>query len=207
LREAAAELGVREVSVLGYPDTAVDKVPAGTAIRAIVSHIRRLRPQVIVSFGPDGGYGHPDHIAISQFATAATLCAADGGYRIHEGQQQDSFPPHRVSKAYYLAWRRNKWDAYQSAFRKLTSSVDGIERVASPWPDWAVTTEIDTSTYWPAVWKAVCCHRTQLSIYEKLENLTEEQQTALWGSQQFYRMYSSVNGGRQLERDLFEGVR
>ena len=37
--------------------------------------------------------------------------------------------------------------AYQAAFRKLTSMVDGVERQAHPWPDWAVTTEIDTSAY------------------------------------------------------------
>ena len=78
------------------------------------------------------------------------------------------FPPHRVAKLHYLAWRKNKWEAYQAAFRKLTSMVDGVERQAHPWPDWAVTTEIDTSAVWPIVWKAVCCHRTQMSIYERL---------------------------------------
>ncbi len=207
LRAAAAVLGIREVSVLGYADGAVDKVQAGTAIRAIVSHIRRIRPQVIVTFGPDGGYGHPDHIAISQFTTAATVCAADCGYRIDDGLQTDSLPPHRAEKVHYLAWRNSKWEAYQAAFRKLTSTVDGVQRQATPWPDWAVTTEIDTSAFWPVVWKAVCCHHTQMSIYERLEDLSEEQQTELWGSQEFYRVYSSVNGGRELETDLFEGLR
>src|SRR5512133_3776108 len=56
LRAAAAALCVRDVSVLGYPDGAVDKVQAGLAICAIVSHIRRIRPHVILSFGPEGAY-------------------------------------------------------------------------------------------------------------------------------------------------------
>jgi LmbE family N-acetylglucosaminyl deacetylase len=129
LRAAAAVLSIREVSVLGFPDGAVDKVPAGTAIRAIVPHIRRIQPDVIVTFGPEGAYGHPDHIAISQFTTAATVCAADCGYRIDDGPQMDLFPPHRVAKLYYLAWRKNKWEAYQAAFRKLTSMVDGAEQL------------------------------------------------------------------------------
>jgi len=85
--------------------------------------------------------------------------------------------------------------------------VDGIARQANPWPDWAVTTEIDTSVYWPAVWKAVCCHQTQMSMYERLEQLSEAQQRALWGSQEFYRVHSTANGGRKLENDLFEGLR
>ncbi len=207
LRAAAAVLGIREVSILSYPDGAVDQVEATTALRAVVSDIRRIQPDVIVTFGPEGAYGHPDHIAISQFTTAAIVCAADCGYRVDDGSQARSLPPHRVGKLYYLAWRSNKWQAYQAAFRKLTSTVDGVERQAAPWPDWAVTTEIDTSAYWPTVWKAVCSHQTQLSIYERLENLTDDQQTALWGSQEFYCAYSSVNGGRELETDLFEGLR
>jgi len=207
LRDAAAVLGLREVSLLDYPDGAVDQVEATTAVRAVVSHIRRIQPDVVVTFGPEGAYGHPDHIAISQFTTAAAVCAADNGYRVDGGSQMDSFPAHRAAKLYYLAWRKNKWEAYQGAFRKLTSMVDGVERQATPWPDWAVTTEIDTSAFWPIVWEAVCCHKTQMSIYERLEDLAEEQQTALWGSQEFYRVYSSLNGGRRLETDLFEGIR
>ena len=206
LRAAAAVLGIREVSLLGCPDGAVDQVPSAIAIRAIVSHIRRIRPHVIVTFGPDGGYGHPDHIAISQSTTAAVLCAADSEYRFEDGPPLIPVP-HRVSKLHHLAWRNNKWAAYQAAFRRLTSTVDGVERQASPWPDWAVTTEIDTSAFWPTVWEAVCRHQTQMSIYERLEDLTAEQQIALWGSQEFYRVFSSVNGGRKLETDLFEGLR
>jgi len=207
LRAAAAVLGIREVCVLGFPDGAVDNVPAATAVGAIVAHIRRIRPDVIVTFGPEGAYGHPDHIAISQFTTAATVCAADSGYRIDGGSQMDSFAPHRAAKLHYLAWRKDKWEAYQAAFRKLTSMVDGVERQATPWPDWAVTTQIDTSAFWTIVWKAVRCHQTQMSIYERLDDLTEEQQTALWGSQEFYRVYSSLNGRRNQETDLFEGLR
>jgi hypothetical protein len=46
-----------------------------------------------------------------------------------------------------------------------------------------------------------------MSINERLQDLTEEQQTALWGSQEFYRAFSVVSGGRNLESDLFEGLR
>ena len=207
LRAAAAVLGIREVSILGYPDGAVDQIDAVIAIRAMVRHIRRIRPHVVVTFGPEGAYGHPDHIAISQFTTAAITCAADAGYHTGDESGDDPLPAHRVAKLHYMAWRNDKWDAYQAAFRKLTSLVDGVPRQAAPWPDWAVTTVIDTSHYWPVVWKAVCCHQTQMSIYERLEQLTTEQQTALWGSQEFYRAYSSVNGGRRRETDLFEGLR
>ena len=207
LRAAAATLGIREVVILGYPDGAVDQIDAATAIAAIVQHIRRVRPHVVITFGPDGAYGHPDHIAISQFTTSAVVCAADTGYDARGGSSGDRSSAHRVAKLYNLAWRNAKWEAYQAAFRKLTSMVDGVARQANPWPDWAVTTEVDTSTYWSVVWKAVCCHQTQMSMYERLEQLSEAQQRALWGSQEFYRVHSAVNGGRQVENDLFAGLR
>jgi len=207
LRAAAVVLGISDVSILGYPDGAVDQIDAVIAIRAIVGHIRRVRPDVVVTFGPEGAYGHPDHIAISQFTTAAIVCASDAGYCADDGSHGDPLLSHRVAKLHYLAWRSYKWEAYQAAFRELTSLVDGVARQATPWPDWAITTEIDTSSYWPIVWKAVCCHQTQISIYKHLDQLSGERQRALWGSQEFYRAYSAVNGGRKTETDLFDGLR
>jgi LmbE family N-acetylglucosaminyl deacetylase len=201
LRAAAKALGVSEVSVLGWPDGGVDRVEPTSAIREIVSHIRRIRPEVVVTFGPEGAYGHPDHIAISQFATAAVVCAADADYSV------DDSVPHRVAKFYYMAWGAEKWAAYQAAFKKLTITVDGLERQATPSPDWLITTRMDTSAVWRTVWEAVCKHETQMSVYEKLGELSTEQQMALWGSQEFYRVFSVVNGGRDVERDLFDGLR
>src|SRR5690242_4736052 len=75
LRAAAAVLGVQSVAILGYPDGGVDQVDPAIAMPALVQHIRRIRPHVVVTFGPEGAYGHPDHIAISQLTTAASMCA------------------------------------------------------------------------------------------------------------------------------------
>jgi LmbE family N-acetylglucosaminyl deacetylase len=85
--------------------------------------------------------------------------------------------------------------------------VDGNERQAVPWPDWALTTVIDTSAVAPAVWRAVSCHKTQMSIYARLGELSDEHHRALWGTQEFYRVFSTVSGGRVQESDLFEGLR
>jgi LmbE family N-acetylglucosaminyl deacetylase len=193
LRAAAKELGVREVAILGFPDGALDAVDAATVQDAVAEQLRRVRPDVVITFGSEGAYGHPDHIAISQFTTAAVVRSADEG--------------HRVSKLYYIAWTAPTWAAYQSALKKLTSTVDGVERQVVPSPDWGITTRIDTSAVWPTVWRAVQCHRTQMSIYKNLEGLAAEHHRALWGVQEFYRAFSLVNGGRTRESDLFEGLR
>jgi LmbE family N-acetylglucosaminyl deacetylase len=202
LRAAAGELGVREVCLLDYRDKELDQADPAEAIGKIVGHLRRVRPQVVITFAPDGAYGHPDHIAISQLTTAGIVCAADPAY-----PSEDGVSSHRVAKLYYMAWPEASWRAYQDAFRDLTITVDGVERRAFPWPDWAITTVVDTTAHWPRVWRAVCCHKTQLAIYSKLEQLPEEHHQAIWGAQQYYRVFSLVNGGRRRESDLFEGLR
>jgi LmbE family N-acetylglucosaminyl deacetylase len=199
---AARELGVREVSLLGYPDGDLDRANPAEAIGRIVAQLRRVRPQVVLTFGPEGAYGHPDHVAISQLTTAAVVCAADPEY-----EPQDPPAAHRVSKLYYMAWRADKWAAYQAALRKLAVRVDGVERHATPWPDWAVTTVIETSAFVTKVWRAVSCHQSQMAIYQQLAHLSEEHHRSIWGSQEFYRVFSLVNGGRRRESDLFEALR
>jgi LmbE family N-acetylglucosaminyl deacetylase len=191
LRAAAKELGVREVTVLGYPDGALDSVDAVVVQKAIAEHLQRIKPQVVITFGPEGAYGHPDHVAISQLTTAAVVGA--GGAP--------------VSKLYYIAWSAATWAAYQTALKKLTSTVDGVERHVVPVADWAITTRIDTTAFWPQVWRAVQCHQTQMSVYKNLATLAPEHHRALWGVQEFYRAFSLVNGGRTREFDLFEGLR
>ena len=86
-------------------------------------------------------------------------------------------------------------------------NIDGVERQVTPWRDWAVTALIDTESHWPTIWPAVFCHKPQMAIYRQLEHLPEEHHKALWGSQEFYRAFSVVNGGRKQETDLFEGLR
>jgi LmbE family N-acetylglucosaminyl deacetylase len=202
LRAAAAVLGVRELILLGYGDQELDRADPREARARVVQAIRRTRPHVVVTFGPDGAYGHPDHIAISQLTTAAVVAAADASFT-----GEAALAPHAVSKLYYMAMPEPAWAAYQAAFKRLVSVVDGVERHAVPWPQWAVTTTIDTRTAWEAVWRAVSCHESQVSGYAGLAQLSPEHHQALWGRQSFYRAFSLVNGGRTCEADLFEGLR
>ena len=203
LRAAASALGVREVSLLDYHDQQLDRANPREAVATIAGHIRRVQPDVVVTFGPDGAYGHPDHIAISQFTTAAIVAAADSAFP-YDGAQ--AVRPHAVSKLYYIAWPRSAWSAYESAFRRLVSTVDGVERQAVPWPDWAITTVIDTRSFCSTVWQAICRHESQVTAYERLKNLSPDDHEALWGWQSFYRVFSTVSGGRARETDLLEGI-
>lgn len=201
LRAAAQVLGVREVHFLDYIDGELDQADPIEAVAKIVRHIRRQRPHVVVTFDPQGAYGHPDHIAISQFTAAAIVCAADPSCNHSDGAA------HRVDKFYYFVGTREFFEAIQSAFGEQVMHIDGVERRPYAWEPWMITTRLDTMQYWPIVWQAVTCHRTQLPGYERLKDLPEQHHRALWGTQNLYRVFSTVNGGRAIEEDVFEGLR
>jgi LmbE family N-acetylglucosaminyl deacetylase len=98
---AAAELGAQHAQVLAYPDGDLQsyRISLGDAIADIM---RQFDPDTVVTFGPDGGYGHPDHIAVSELTTATFR----GLVRHHSRGQRlyhAVFPPRRTSMAEELA--------------------------------------------------------------------------------------------------------
>jgi len=201
LREAAKVLGLREVTILEYHDGQLDRADQGIFTQQIIAHIRRIRPHVVVTFDQNGVYGHPDHIAATRAATAATVAAADTDFKEPSG-----LPPHTVSKLYYFAWTEEVAVAYEKAFGELVMEINGVERRAVLWPHWAISTWIDTEAHWQTVWDAIRCHRTQLPGYEKLLNLPDEYHHALWGQMTFHRVYSLVPVPDR-EDDMFVGLR
>lgn len=198
---AARVLGLKDVILLDYIDGELDLADPHEITGQLVTHIRRIQPQVVVTFDPNGLYGHPDHIAISQFASAAVLAAADLHYPGPLSRQI-----HRIDKFYYLVMESGVAEAYQEAFGDLVMHIEGSERRPIPWPEWAITTRIDSRKYWSQVWEAISNHCSQLPGYGSLKNLSEENHLNLWGEQRFYRALSMVNGGRKVETDLFEGI-
>lgn len=202
LRAAANVLGMSEVAFLDYIDGDLDKADPLEIIEHIVSHLRRVRPQVVMTFSPDGNYGHPDHIALSQFTGAALMCAADASFSDLESQ-----PPHRVSKFYYLVDSASVVDYLRELIGGIGMEVDGVFRGHIGWEDWMITTRIDTFAYVPIVKKAIVCHQTQLPSLGSLMDAPDEVFERIWGKGVFYRAFSLVNGGRRVETDLFEGLR
>jgi LmbE family N-acetylglucosaminyl deacetylase len=82
LRELTASLaavGVTEHLLLGYPDGGCAAQPADAAVARLTEVITQVRPDTVITFGPDGMTGHPDHRAISGWATAAWRAAGRPG--------------------------------------------------------------------------------------------------------------------------------
>jgi LmbE family N-acetylglucosaminyl deacetylase len=199
---AAKHLGLREVNFLDYIDGDVDQADPEEIIQNIVSQIRRIQPQVVVTFPPDGNYGHPDHIALSQFTMGALVCAVDENFIDSEKQS-----PHRASKFYYMVDSANIVRISAEAFGGISMDVDGVTRHHVGWEDWQITTRLDNKRFMDVVQKAIQCHKSQLPGYGPISDWSLDELAKVFGTGNFYRAYSLVNGGRKVETDLFEGLR
>ena len=202
LENAAKELGITGLYFLDYIDGDVDQANHIDAIGKIVSHVRRIKPQVIVTFPPDGNYGHPDHIAVGQFTSAAILCAADSSFA-----DPQNLPAHRVSKLYYMVDSENFINLIVPFMDDLTFRVDQQLRGEVAWSEWMVTTRVEMVEYCPAAWRAIQCHQSQLPSLGALAEMHEDSASAVLAVQgTFYRAFSLVNAGRKIETDLFDGL-
>ncbi len=72
-----AILGVGAIHFLGYTDRQLAEAPVEEMRRKLVTLIRQTRPEVVITFDPNGYNLHPDHMAISRFTSDALPAAAD----------------------------------------------------------------------------------------------------------------------------------
>ncbi|HYB98558.1 MAG TPA: PIG-L family deacetylase [Candidatus Limnocylindrales bacterium] len=96
-------LGIAAIELPGHPDGGLIAENADRIVGEIVRHFRRERPQVVITFGPEGAPNtHPDHRVISRCATAAFLLA--GNDTIFVEQLEAGLEPHAPSRLYYVTW-------------------------------------------------------------------------------------------------------
>jgi N-acetyl-1-D-myo-inositol-2-amino-2-deoxy-alpha-D-glucopyranoside deacetylase len=124
----------------------------GDAVAELLAVIREVRPDVVVSYAADGGYGHPDHIQAHR-----TAWAAFG--RAGESSEPDGFSPTRF---YATATPLSLLEL--AVGRGPFEQVSDVTQFGFGTPDAAVTTRIDATEYLPAKLAALRAHRTQLTV-------------------------------------------
>src|SRR2546429_7713236 len=87
-------MGVTSTPFHMYPDGYLAGGGKARVVRDIVHWSRQVRPDVVNTWGPDGGYGHPDHIAAGERALVALELASIERHDVGLG------PPHRVRRCY-----------------------------------------------------------------------------------------------------------
>jgi len=135
LRCACAALGIEPPILLDYRDGALADVDEEEAVAQVVAVIRKLLPQVLLTWPPDGLSGHPDHIAVSHWTSLAFRQAA-------------ALEPDAPAAMYHLS---------------VPSSVAqalGLSHLHAL-PDEQVTVTTDVTPVWEQKLAAIRCHRTQ----------------------------------------------
>lgn len=180
--EAKKALGLTHAEVLHYPDGALDGENFQELARLFVSRIRRYQPQVVLTFGGDGGVNlHRDHTMVSVAATAAFHWAGRGQLFPEAGE------PYAPQKLYYSG------TPFVSVYN--SPQIPAAARVP-----WSLILDLDK-------WKekklaAFRLHSTQQGVLERMSDHLEE---AFFHER--YLLVAARDGRLPAEDDaLFAGV-
>ncbi len=204
LRCACEKLGVEPPIVLGYQDGEVEQVDTEAAARNLARLMRELKPAVVITHDPEGGYGHPDHLAVHRFTARAYELSGDPAAALGPG-------PFTPAKLYYTALPRSYLEKVP-AFRERRAEIGGKQLTFLGVPDELITTEVDIKPWLERKLDALSCHRTQFEFDPETgrpktfsRGLAEEDQLRLFGAERFVlaRTVGSPNGK---ETDLFSGL-
>ena len=218
---ASRILGIKQVHFLGYRDSgmlgsednshprSLQQAKDEEVTGKIVGLIRQIRPQVLITFDPHGGYGHPDHIKIHRTATEAFFAAADPDR--FPAQKEQGISPHQAQCLYYTAFPRRVlkfWLLFLPLIGKDPSrfgvNQDIDLRKIREWSQ-QITTRIDVRAYLPQKLEAAACHRSQTAPMRDFP-LPNWLRGWLIGMENFTRAYPPVQGQVKIETDLFAGI-
>ena len=182
LRNAARALGVEDVRFLGFRDSGMAGTPenghpaallnakADDVVGKLVRVIREVRPDVVVTFEPGGIYGHPDHITISERASAAVTAAAD------RSRWPDAGASHRVPRLYYVALPKSVLREFRTAAEKagVQWGLADAMQIDQAVDDAKIDAALDVTPWIERKKAAVAAHATQLGTMQKMpEGFTE----------------------------------
>jgi len=183
---ASARMLGAELRVLGWPDGGVPGVDPDAAARTIAREIRLFRPQVILTFHPNGISGHADHKAITAFTVAAAGVAADPRVTL------DALPAWTADRLFYYAVSASRGKKMES-FRTVHTV-----------PDAEVSITLDTSRHVAAQHLACLSHGTQLDFYRQLHQA--EGGLDLFWSTEHLVAEPSIGGHRSGLNDPFDDL-
>lgn len=212
LRCAARQLGIAEVIFLGYRDSgmkgspdnqhphALINAPAEEVVSRLVGIIRRVRPDVVITFEPNGGYGHPDHMTIHRHTVAAFHAAGDPDRYPEQGA------PWQPARLFYTAIPRSVFREIRQRLQEMgvdTRDIEERERAGLGWPDEQVNVVLDVSDSVEAKWRAIHCHRTQLGPKSIFLHIPEDVARTILAREYFALAYPPPAPGER-KYDLFE---
>ncbi len=206
LRCACETYGINPPRFLDYADGLLPLIHQGQAVGKVVRLIRELRPQVIITFGPEGIYGHYDHIAVHRWTTIAVDMAADADCFPHH--VDDVCEPHQVGKVYFRVMPEEQIEAREERDEPRAMMMDGVPFPFVGRPLEEITTIIDVSAYVDQKLRGIQCHATQVGRQNRFSDVSEEALREYgFFSEHFLLARSTVGWPEEVETDLFARLR
>ncbi|MGD1995796.1 MAG: PIG-L deacetylase family protein [Anaerolineae bacterium] len=206
LRCACQVYGIHPPHFLDYVDGQLPVVHQGQAVGKIVRLIRELRPEVVITFGPDGIYGHYDHIAVHHWATIAVGLAADSD--CFPDQLSGACQPHLVGKVYFRVLSQQQVNTMGEGDRPAAIMMDDVPFPFVGWDQDEITTVIDVSDYVEAKLRGIRCHASQVGRRSQFDDTPDEVMRAPWFQREdFVLAHSTVGWPEAVETDLFARLR
>ena len=199
LAEAGRRMGLASTTCLAYPDSALAEAPHDDVIRDIVRWLRTVRPDVAIVWGPDGGYGHPDHIAAGELALEAIDLA---GVARHE---PDLGPHVHVRRCYRMVATVEVFDRLGELMPDFAAYLATLAVKPERWTSDRLGAVVDIRSVAERKWQAMQAHRTQQPDLDRLDRL-RDQVPFVSREETYVRAFPSP-GGPPLETDLFAGLR
>jgi LmbE family N-acetylglucosaminyl deacetylase len=208
LRTACAILGFAEPIFLRYPDGGLSAVDPDRLRDDVVSLVRRHRPRVVVTFDANGGYGHPDHIAVYHATLAALAVTGDPTFRPDLGS------PHVPDKLYATAYPRSRLDQINADLVRYgfpTVNFGDVQTIGEDelgTADDRVTTVVPVDHLWERRWTSLRAHRTQYGAGNPFVEVPEEVARRWMAVDVFVRLHPRPEPGSRLpdESDLWQGL-
>jgi N-acetyl-1-D-myo-inositol-2-amino-2-deoxy-alpha-D-glucopyranoside deacetylase len=183
---------------------ASDTAAFAQAVRSLVEVIREVRPQVLITYNDNGGYGHPDHIMAHRVAMAAVTESAGS---------QGLGAPWSVAKVYHNAIPRSTLQRIiDDALAAGDPSPFGVERAEDLGfgdDETAITTRIDARNWTGRKLDALRAHRTQIDDDAPFFKVGDYGDKLIMGLE-YYRLAAgrlgATRAGDGFEDDLFAGV-
>jgi LmbE family N-acetylglucosaminyl deacetylase len=187
LHAAARVLGIGNVAILDYPDGMLPWVDAAALEADIRDTIRRIRPEVVITFGEDGLYWHPDHIAVHERTTAAVaaLGAMDQMDQIRNtapALYYVTLPPGAMRAVVDHAEDTMARQGSAGRVPRLILGIDDADAFGALAA--APTLIVDAGDFAARKLAAIKCHRTQLGD-SALNLIAERDAPALLGTEHF----------------------
>jgi LmbE family N-acetylglucosaminyl deacetylase len=197
LAAAASALGIRTVVCLDYPDGELAWTNEREIGVDLARHIRFWQPEAVITFGPEGLYWHPDHIAVHRHAMAAVDAMTAEG--LSPWVYHATLPKGRMAEL-----------VSAMAMHDLPAGLWNLQPDDFGVPTSSITTVIDVRRFVRAKLCALRCHRTQLDQDHVFQRIPDHLAEEFLGTEYFLRARQPQAAADRPKRDwltnlLWEG--